>query len=137
MILIKTEEELKKFYPLLNNLHKSIHFTLEKSKTCLSFLDTLTSTLMGNFRLMFSTSQQIQNNTFSIPHDTPIHKKQPSIQLSLKTKMIISEENTLLKSSQIIFIHSKSFDMRGHTKKSRIIVIIPIKAKHIPSTPRR
>ena len=69
LIFTRTEEQLMKFYNLLNSLHPSIKFTLEKSKTRLPFLDTLEiKAKPENFKQTFTTNQQIQNSIFFTSH---------------------------------------------------------------------
>ena len=70
LIFTKTEEQLQKFHNLLNNLHPSIKFTKEKSKTPLPFLIFSLLTKTENFTHTFTTNLQILNNTSFTHHAT-------------------------------------------------------------------
>ena len=97
LIFTRTEEQLMKFHNLLNSLHPSINFTLEKSKTRLPFLDTL----------VISENVKLQTDIYYNPTDSKqyllyksCHSKHTrnSIPYNLARRliMITLEENTLL-----------------------------------------
>ena len=93
----KTEEQLQKFHSLLNNLHPSIKFTIEKSKTRLPFLDALIINEDGKLhtdiyckptdskQYLLYTSCHPKHTRNSIPYN-----------LARRLRMIISDENTFL-----------------------------------------
>ena len=60
LIFTRTEQELEKFHTFLNTLHPSINFTIDKSKTCLPFLDTL----------IINHNGQLQSDIFYKPTDS-------------------------------------------------------------------
>ena len=97
IIFTRSEEELNKCHNLLNTLHLSITFTIEKSRTRLSFLDTLVT--IHNRQLhtdiyykptdskqyLLYTSYHPKHSRNSIPYN-----------LARRLKMIVSDENILI-----------------------------------------
>ena len=97
LIFTRSEDQLTKFHNLLNDLHSSIKFTIEKSRTSLPFLDTL----------LIKENGQLQTDIYYKPTDskqyllyTSCHPKHTRnsipYNLARRLKMIISENNTLL-----------------------------------------
>ena len=97
LIFTRSEDQLKKFHNLLNDLHSSIKFSIEKSRKSLPFLDTL----------LIKENGQLQTDIYYKPTDskqyllyTSCHPKHTRnsipYNLARKLKMIISENNTLL-----------------------------------------
>ena len=97
LIFTRSEDQLTKFHNLLNDLHSSIKFTIEKSRTSLPFLDTL----------LIKENGQLQTDIYYKPTDskqyllyTSCHPKHTRnsipYNLTRRLKMIISENNTLL-----------------------------------------
>ena len=97
LIFTRSEDQLTKFHNLLNDLHSSIKFTIEKSRTSLPFLDTLLIKENGQLltdiyykptdskQYLLYTSCQPKHTRNNIPYN-----------LARRLKMIISENNTLL-----------------------------------------
>ena len=97
LIFTRSEDQLTKFHNLLNDLHSSIKFTIEKSRTSLPFLDTL----------LIKENGQLQTDNYYKPTDskqyllyTSCHPKHTRnsipYNLARRLKMIISDNNTLL-----------------------------------------
>ena len=97
LIFTKTEEQLQKFHNLLNNLHPSIKFTIEKSKTCLPFLDTLVINEDGKLHtdIYYKPTDSKQYLLYTSCHPKHTRNSIP-YNLARRLRMIISDENTLL-----------------------------------------
>lgn len=98
IIFTKTEQELKLFHNLLNTLHPSIKFTIEKNKNRLPFLDTVIINNNGKLQtdIYYKPTDSKQYLLYTSCH--PKHTKNSiPYNLARRIKMIVSEENTLLK----------------------------------------
>ena len=93
IIFTRPEEELKKFH-ILNTLHLSIKFTIEKSRTLLSFLDTLVTIqnrqLHTDINYKPTDSKQYLLYTSCHPKHT---RNSIPYNLARRSKMIVSDEN--------------------------------------------
>ena len=97
LIFTKTEEQLQKFHNLLNNLHPSIKFTIEKSKTRLPCLDTLVINEDGKLHtdIYYKPTDSKQYLLYTSCHPKHTRNSIP-YNLARRLRMIISDENTLL-----------------------------------------
>ena len=65
----KSDEDLTKLHELINALHPSLNFTMDKSRIKLSFLDTMVINNNGEIQIgIFFTNLQIPNNIFCTHH---------------------------------------------------------------------
>ena len=86
-----------KFFNLLNSLHPSIKFTLDKSRTRLPFLDTLLTNENGKLQtyIYYKPTDSKQYLLYTSCHPKHTRKSIP-YNLARRLKMINSEDNTLL-----------------------------------------
>ena len=65
----KSDENLTKLHELINTLHPSLNFTMDKNRIKLSFLDTMVINNNGEVQTdFFLTNLQIPNNIFCTHH---------------------------------------------------------------------
>ena len=97
LIFDKSEEQLRKFHSLLNSLHPSIKYTIDKSKTHLPFLDTLVISKNGHLYtdIYYKPTDSKQYLIYTSCHPKYTRNSIP-YNLARRLRMIITEENTLL-----------------------------------------
>ena len=97
LIFTQTEEQLIKYFNLLNSLHPCIKFTLDKSRTRLPFLDTLLTNENGKLQtdIYYKPTDSKQYLLYTSCHPKHTRNSIP-YNLARRLKMIISEDNTLL-----------------------------------------
>ena len=97
IIFTKTEEELKRFHSLLNTLHPSIKFTIDKSRTRLSFLDTQVTNQNGTLLtdIYYKPTDTKQYLLYTSCHPKHIRNSIP-YNLARRLKMIVSDEALLI-----------------------------------------
>ena len=97
LIFTRAEEELTRFHTLLNRLHPSINFTLQKSRQRISFLDTLIINNNGKLHtdIYYKPTDSKQYLLYTSCHPKHTRNSIP-YNLARRLKMIISQDNTLL-----------------------------------------
>ena len=100
----KSEEELKTFHSILNNLHDDIKFTLEYDQNEIPFLDVMVRNKAGKIEtdISYKETDSKQYLLFSSCHP----KINIPYNLARQLKTIISEQNVLInrmKKNEIIF----------------------------------
>ena len=97
LIFTRKEEQLIKFFNLLNSLHPCIKFTLDKSRTRLPFLDTSLTNENGKLQtdIYYKPTDSKQYLLYTSCHPKHTRNSIP-YNLARRLKMIISEDNTLL-----------------------------------------
>ena len=97
IIFTKAEEELKRFHSLLNTLHPSIKFTIDKSRTRLSFLDTQVTNQNGTLLtdIYYKPTDSKQYLLYTSCHPKHIRNSIP-YNLARRLKMIVSDETLLI-----------------------------------------
>lgn len=97
LIFKQSEEDLKKLHNLLNMLHPSIKFTVDKNRQQLSFLDTMVINDNGKIKtdIYYKPTDSKQYLLYISCHPKHTRNSIP-YNLARRLKMIISEENTLL-----------------------------------------
>ena len=97
IIFTRSDEELKKFHNLLNTLHLSIKFTIEKSRSRLSFLDTLVTIHNRQLHtdIYYKPTDSNQYLLYTSCHPKHTRNSIP-YNLARRLKMIVSDENILI-----------------------------------------
>ena len=97
IIFTKSEEELKGFHALLNTLHPSIKFSIEKSRTRLSFLDPQVTNQNGTLLtdIYNKRTDSKQYLLYTSCHPKHIRNTIP-YNLARRLKMIVSDETILI-----------------------------------------
>ena len=93
-IFTRSDEELKKFHNSLNTLHLSIKFTIEKSRSRLSFLDTLVTIHNRQLHtdIYYKPTDSKQYLLYTSCHPKHTRNSIP-YNLARRLKMIVSDEN--------------------------------------------
>ena len=94
LIFTRTEKQLIKFFSLLNSLHPSIKFTLDKSRTRLPFLVILLTNENGKLQtiIYYKPTDSKQYLLYKSCHPKHTRNSIP-YNLARRLKMIISEDN--------------------------------------------
>ena len=98
IIFTRSDEELKKFHNLLNTLNFIIKFTIEKSRSRLSFLDTLVTIHNRQLHtdIYYNPTDSKQYLLYTSCHPKHTRNSIP-YNLARRLKMIVSDENILVK----------------------------------------
>ena len=97
LIFNKSDEQLRKFHSLLNSLHPSIKYTIDKSETHLPFLDTLVISKDGHLYtdIYYKPTDSKQYLIYTSCHPKHTRNSIP-YNLARRLRMIITEDNTLI-----------------------------------------
>ena len=97
IIFTRSDEELKKFHNLLNTLHLSIEFTIEKSRSRLSFLDTLVTIHNRQLHtdIYYKPTDSKQYLLYTSCHPKHTRNSIP-YNLARRLNIIVSDENILI-----------------------------------------
>ena len=98
LIFNQPEKDLEKFHHLLNSLHPSIRYTIDKSRKQISFLDTLIINNNGKIEtdIYYKPTDSKQYLLYTSCHPKHTRNSIP-YNLARRLRLIISEENTLIK----------------------------------------
>ena len=98
LIFNQPEKDLDKFHHLLNSLHPSIRYTIDKSRKQISFLDTLIINNNGKIEtdIYYKPTDSKQYLLYTSCHPKHTRNSIP-YNLARRLRLIISEENTLIK----------------------------------------
>ena len=98
LIFKQQEKDLDNFHQLLNNLHPSIKYTIDKNRRQISFLDTLIINNNGKVEtdIYYKPTDSKQYLLYTSCHPKHTRNSIP-YNLARRLRLIISEENTLIK----------------------------------------
>ncbi|MEW8548131.1 MAG: hypothetical protein AB2693_31900 [Candidatus Thiodiazotropha sp.] len=97
ILFTRSEDDLETFYRALNSLHPSIKYTMDKSDSNLSFLDTMVINKTGKIQtdIFYKPTDSKQYLLYTSCH--PKHTRNSiSYNLARRLKTIVSEETVLL-----------------------------------------